>query len=227
MEKKILIITAYARPRCELKLDSINDLISKYNEIIIVGNLNSTHNNWYCKNKNKNGETLNQFIKKNKLFIANTKEPTFKRSTNILDLCITSKKVINNINNFHLIDKIDSDHLMIVFSYAADIASNRPGTIYSITDWNKYKSTLNNDTIKSEYQNFITIEEASNFLTNKMLESHQNSKIKINTKYKPQIIPNYILKNIKIRRNLRREYIKTRNPFLKTEINKIKEKIDD
>ena len=26
---------------------------------------------------------------------------------------------------------------------------------------------------------------------------------------------------------MRREYIKTRNPFLKTEINKIKEKIDD
>ena len=34
----------------------------KYKEIIILGDLNSTHKSWYCKNKNKNGEILNTFI---------------------------------------------------------------------------------------------------------------------------------------------------------------------
>jgi len=226
--KRILIISMYARPRSVLTFDSINDLMVKYNEIIILGDLNATHSNWYCKNKNKNGEILNQFLKKNALFIANSREPTFKRSTNIIDLCITSKKLINNIDNFHLVDKIDSDHSMIVFNYDTEISSKRTaGAIYSITDWNKYKTTLDDKSIISQYHTINEIEEKAKFLTNKMLEAHHKSKIKVNVKKRPQILPESILANIRLRRSMRREHIKTRNPFLKTEINKIKEKIDD
>jgi hypothetical protein len=62
MEKPILIISIYARPRCELKMETINDLILKYKETIILGDLNSTHKNWFCKNKNKNLITSSKTI---------------------------------------------------------------------------------------------------------------------------------------------------------------------
>ena len=60
--KPLPIISVYARTRIELSLESVMAVFKKYKEIIILGDLNSTHKSWYCKNKNKNGEILNTFI---------------------------------------------------------------------------------------------------------------------------------------------------------------------
>lgn len=45
----ILIISIYARPRVKLSLESLTNVFKKYKEIIILGDFNSTHKNWYCR----------------------------------------------------------------------------------------------------------------------------------------------------------------------------------
>jgi hypothetical protein len=228
-DKPILIISIYARPRVKLSLEPLTDVFKKYKEIIILGDFNSTHKNWYCRNKNQNGEILNNFINKYDLHIANTNEPTFKRSLNILDLCITTKKAIENIENFETCDSIESDHKMIKLSYrtATNSHHNSSRRKYAIVDWKKYTATLDNEQITNKYQDAVNIDEKAELLTKLMLEAYENAKIFFRTRSKPKILPANVLEKIKQRRRLRREFMNTRNPSLKTEINRIKKEIDE
>ena len=140
-----------------------------------------------------------------------------------------NKKDFDNVDNFETCDLIESDHKMIKFSYRTTTIThhNNSSRNYSIVDWKKYASFLEEEQIIINYREAISINEKAELLTNIMLEAYENAKIFLRTRSKPKILPANVLEKIKDRRRLRREFMKTRNPFLKTEINRIKKEIDD
>ena len=130
-------------------------------------------------------------------------------------------------------DEIDSDHYMILFKYSANNTNNNHNhniKKHQMIKWKKYNELLNQINTENNITTFhqhTNINDKAEMLTKQMLEASQQATVSIKTNNKPLILPPETIKLIKERRKVRRLYIKTRNPFLKSEINKLKKQIDE
>ena len=87
-----------------LCLDMLEFVNIEYKNYIICGDLNSKNISFGCKESNKNGEILYDFLVSSRAIILNNKEPTFFRDyanyTEILDLFICSSSMFKTIKSF-------------------------------------------------------------------------------------------------------------------------------
>ncbi len=81
----------------------------------MLGDLNATHKQWFCRTDSKSGLILDNFLQKHRLHILNNEHPTFVYSNNILDLAIATDIIVSQIDNFKTNDEIDSNHYAISF----------------------------------------------------------------------------------------------------------------
>ena len=225
---KINVISIYAYPKNELDIHQIDKIVDKKNGTIILGDFNSKHKQWFCKNNNKNGIILNNFIEAHNLEIINDSTPTFKRSQNIIDLMITTQNLYKKIDNFTTNDELESDHRLISFQlYLTNTNINKNNTVIR-TNWKKYYKNLENMTNESEFREMNDINDKTTYLTKCINLAHEAAKFTITHKNKQiQQLPGEIIKLIKERRKLRRSFYETRKEDTKKKNNLVKKSIDE
>ncbi|CAF0801792.1 unnamed protein product [Brachionus calyciflorus] len=96
--QKIIFISIYVHPNSKTNFDFLENFLTQ-KKIIITGDFNSQSLDWYCKSSNKRGEILNNLLNQNKICILNDDTPTFRKSSNILDLGLCSNDLTLKYNN--------------------------------------------------------------------------------------------------------------------------------
>ena len=177
-----------------------------------------------------------------KLFIADNSLPTHRDSrtniSDIIDYVISSPTIFNKIQNLSLNSDLSSDHSAILFDFMTNlnkcIIPPFKVKLYHKADWDSINSPLSNqlsilqdqilDLLSSENADPINIiNNAATILTDSILNIYKTlpaKTIKPNTS-----LPFDIQLLIKQKRKIKRAFIKTRNPFLKTVLNATSKKI--
>ena len=105
-DKDIIIVNLYNSPSSTLCIKMLDFVNSNFKNYILCGDLNSKNIVFGCKETNKNGEILYDFLVNSRAIVLNNKEPTFFRDyvnyTEILDLFICSNSLFNSINDFRV-----------------------------------------------------------------------------------------------------------------------------
>ena len=176
------------------------------------------------------------------LFIADNSLPTHRDSrtntSDIIDYVISSPAIFNKIQNLSLNSDLSSDHSAILFDFMTNlnkcIIPPIKVKLYHKADWDSINSSLSNqltilqdqilDLLSSENADPINIiNNAATILTDSILNIYKTlpeKTIKPNTS-----LPFDIQLLIKQKRKIKRAFIKTRNPFLKTVLNATSKKI--
>ncbi|RNA38671.1 hypothetical protein BpHYR1_008192 [Brachionus plicatilis] len=89
---ELALFSHYSSPSTELNEKLFEYATNNFKFFIIVGDFNALNSNWFCPKSNKKENVLLSTIEILDLFILNNETPTYKRSKNILDLFICSKK---------------------------------------------------------------------------------------------------------------------------------------
>lgn len=63
------IVSAYQSPSYNMYTTDFDVILSNYNKIVIIGDLNSKHVNWKCNTTNVNGRKLYKYLSKSPAII--------------------------------------------------------------------------------------------------------------------------------------------------------------
>ena len=226
------IIIIYAPPDSTSNFEYLNKYLNQNNkEVIIMGDLNAKHTNWFCPFDNRKGFFLNNVIFENNLVIINNNSPTYKFSKNILDLFLVTASLACNITNFKVHNEVFiSDHHAVTCqleapnSCSAEIIEIK---LHSKIDWVDFNKTIN-DKLKSIRKAKITSKEDlnvineyfSNIVTSTLNDLTPTALVKM-SKTKSQTLPKNVIVMIKEKRKLILIFSKTHCPTYKSAINKI------
>lgn len=101
-------ISVYSPPSTQINLDFLTPYIKNNAKTMILGDFNACSPFWHCLKYNSNGKTVENFIEQNSLVVKNNKNPTYKHSSNILDLIIATPKISDRIRNVNTKDRLRS-----------------------------------------------------------------------------------------------------------------------
>ena len=186
--------------------------------------------------------TLKKTLYDADLFVAENRKPTHKDSktntNDIIDYIISSPAIYNNIQNLALNNYLSSDHCAILFDFTTNInkftSPPLKVKLYHKADWDSVNSSLAKQLtiLQDQILNLISsdnpdpiniINNAATILTDSIANIHNNLPEK---HIKPiTSIPLSIQLLIKQKRKIKRAFIKTRKPFLKSALNAISKKI--
>lgn len=211
-EDKLHIFVIYIHPHSRLE-ENIFIKASLYKYSLIIGDFNM--------NKQKNKQ-LKHFTD-NAPFKKIHTDPTFIMAHNddtTPDLIVHSTNITNNINNVEVIPDLGSDHLSIKF----ELDLNVP--IIKIPAPPKYNiNKCNTENVTMDIENYIITHNTINHQTfksfhNTLTQSITNNSPKIKQAFYTYTLPPYIIKMIKKKRQMYREYKINLNREIKTNINK-------
>ena len=147
----------YIPPNKQIPVDLIMELEAKYENLILMGDLNAKIEEFGGKVTNVNGDSLNLITENTSLMIINNKEPTHINFNNfvsdILDWILVDAKLMKFLKSFNVLkDKdIGSDHLPLIAEFVAKTHSKREdmkineetkSLNYSKADWVGYVDLL-------------------------------------------------------------------------------------
>ena len=238
----VSISTIYIPPGSNINTTLLNNIKNSADNIIITGDLNAKHTDFDCSKTDKWVMALKKALYDADLFVAENSKPTHrdsKTSTNeIIDYIISSAAFYNNIQHLALNNDLSSDHSAILFDFTTNInkftSPPLKVKLYHKADWDSINSSLAKQLTIPQDQilNLISsdnpdpiniINNAATILTDSIVNIHNNlpeKYIKPNTS-----VPLSIQLLIKQKRKIKRAFIKTRNPFLKSALNAISKKI--
>lgn len=154
----MVIISAYFpgsmlnKSKLELFRKDLQILSKIKSSYFIGGDLNSKHRFWNCSRANQAGKILYDEMSRNQFFVHFPPTPTYypvqssKTIPSTLDIVLSND--LNSISNLQTVQDLSSDHLPIMFeiNYTCSSTPNmRLVPCYSMADWSKFKSHLNNN----------------------------------------------------------------------------------
>lgn len=237
--KFINIISAYKSPNKRLLEQDILNIFHDVLPTLIIGDLNCKHQMWGCRATNSNGTRLLQIINGSTINISAPEEPTYhpwqlNNLPDILDIMVH--------NNFsepifqHVLTELDSDHLPVLINFFVQpLANSLPQRLINgHVDWDTFKAKLDElielpcnlnsyERIESAIQNFSAIlQNATKFATFKTFRPKNNIFLQP---------PLRILKLIKQKNGVRRQWQRHREPWMKRRLNElarcVKREIED
>ena len=91
------------------------------NRIVLLGDLNATHQSWFCDSNNSRGIKLESFLSNNKMMVANENTATYMKGENVIDLVCCSDSIISRLLNITVDKSFDqSDHWPVRFDLSFD-----------------------------------------------------------------------------------------------------------
>ena len=218
----ITIISTYL-PCNSLSDDVTSDLdtLFKINtNTILAGDFNAKHKNWGNTSNCPLGKTILNFANSKSIHIARPLHPTHHNrvSSTTIDFALISG--INNNYGIQSIPELSSDHnpvnLTIDFRSTIQI-TNR----IKHTNWQNFKIELNKLSVFSfNIQHPNDIDTAVNKLSSFITKTFENNSKPIDPNRK-QYIPPYIRKIITERNRLKKRWQTSKDPKLKTELNRL------
>jgi hypothetical protein len=225
--ERVTILNAYTHPKSKTNFNFIKQAKElSNNKFIAVGDFNATHQSWYCNKNNKRGVNLEKVLFENKMIVANSNSGTCKKGEqNVIDLVCVAESSIQKIENIS-VDKdfTVSDHWPVIFEYkfSQDLVK------YTKTNWNGFVNDLSNKF--AAFSNISIdsaerIEECSTLVPNMVINSLKRNTKSIEKKPGSFKLPSDVQKMIKAKKKLQREFSYSHSSLIKTEINRLNNKI--
>ena len=207
-----------------------------------MGDFNAKNTLWGSSVTNKQGEKLHEIISENFFEAIENNNPTIcSYSTNThdtVDYIFASNEIIDHFDKITIDHNLASDHYMLhtVLNRSIPIINKKITVkLYNKVNWPETNDKLKEDLEKIGVElfeeikkNTSEIESTLDLYTNKFTEKITEVIDQIPSKVlkgKNLELPSDIRDMIKERRNLRREYIRTRDPNTKSEINSLTKNI--
>lgn len=234
----IRIVSIYVRHNCETPEDISNfegdllKLTSMGGKFLIIGDLNAKHTEWHNPYNNKNGNILREFKENGYFDIIIPNGPTrYTRNGNpsIIDLILT------NIPEIFLYSKTSkklssSDHYPTISKISLDKSFHAPQTRfdYNRANWPLFRTVFNNRLDPElPLETERNIDDALTHLTWSIKEAQSQSvPLRRGADDRNLYLDNVTKRLISVKNAKRRQFNETRDPLLRTEINKLRKLID-
>lgn len=221
------ITNFYTSPSIIINTNEIHEISQSKNKYIIIGDFNSKHISWNNNRNNRNGNILRNFIDQTNNEIAYpdnnyTHFPSNNNTPSTIDIAL-----IKNINlqEMTVINALDSDHLPVIATLCLKTTKHDPITIAK-TDWDKFRSSLNNHIIDNNIHTKTDINSSIKKLTDN-INTAFNVSTKQNTISKHSIkLPDNIKTIINTKNRLRRLFQRTGLQNIKQQINQLTREIN-
>ena len=232
----LTISTYYNPPDTPLNTPLLQNIFDANPNHLLIGDLNSHSPYWLSPKTDQNGKSLETLLETNHLSLLNNEYPTYAplhrpQYSSILDLAITSENLTPHTIKFETLQSPRSDHLPITISIQTNtIAWSQPLRKIAYIDLKKLKQITYEPATKILPLPLSTHDDLESCVLN-LTKTIQDSVSTCTTEkiLSPQCdfktLPPHVLNQIKERRALHRKFLKTRDPVLKTVINKLTEQI--
>lgn len=234
------VISAYKSPNKRLIQDDIENLFSLQYPTIILGDLNCKHVFWGCRVTNPNGSRLLNAVTNCNVNISTPHEPTFHPwqidcLPDVLDIMMY-KGFIPPIFQ-EVLPELDSDHLPIILSFIvhADAIQPAPRLITGKVNWEEF--ALHLDGLLTIPPNMYSKENIDHAIEHLIYCIQTATKRSIVRQFQKRpnssrlIPPLRILRLIKEKHKLRRQWQRYRHPILKRQLNEatrnVKRELDE
>lgn len=228
----ITLYAAYKQPNKRIQEGEITKMFNENDPTLVIGDLNSKLTDWGCRAKNQNGVRLNNIIINHGIQIAAPTEYTFHprrpdHRPDILDVVLFKnfrKPIYQTVLN-----ELESDHLPVVISFfnTPQQIPVVPRLIEGKIDWEVFHNELDknikspgpihtNDDIDKAVRQYIEVVKIS---IQPAVTSMNNKKRRYPS------TPIEILNLIKLKNKTRREWQRTRRPYLKILTNQLTHKV--
>ena len=225
------IVAYYCPPKDKLDVNTLSTYINKYENIIIMGDLNARHQFYGSTSSNSNGDSLFNLVERFDLVIANnlnqaTKLSQYAGEVSIIDYAIISKDLIGRLNDCHTGEDVGSDHSPLhLHLHINNTIAPIPTKLYRpITkcNWNLFQSSL----LRSAEEITHTVSLNTHDIDDKVAEIERHIQTALNeacplkpAKQYSFSTTNETLQLIKAKRKLRKRAQK--DPTLRTEFNRL------
>lgn len=239
-----VIVTAVYFPGTRLNADKFkmfeNDikLLTSRNNYIICGDLNARHAYWNCARSNKTGKILFDMMSRRNFLIYSPDEPTFypsKGRNSVLDILLTDGKV--SISEPHILHALSSPHLPVSVSINEVQIEQTPKIetfCFKKTNWVTFRQVQTEALEKVNVPNLEDIEGKNQIddlifdLNNAIWEGIEISTPKL-TKQDAcsPLLDEKTLGIIRRKNDVRRQWQRSKDPSLKTQVNRLGKQIKE
>lgn len=229
---EIKVISAYNPPNKRIQS---KDLAELFNEkpTILLGDLNSKHQNCGCQKTNPNGIRLLKISSEQRIIISPPSQPTFQRpgrQPDILDIVLISNLPIDL---HHLVlDELDSDHVPVISTLYEQTKSSHKiqKLINAPIIWEAFRENLDkNLNNHKRYQNIDDITKSIEHITETIKTSITHAQIKpkkhIKVKHSDDSLPFYVQNLIKDKHKARKIWQRTRSEGVKRKLNQLTRRV--
>lgn len=201
----------------------VRSLTNKTNPFFLIGDLNARNRSWNCGRNNKAGIVL-QNLASSGFYIHAPSEPTHYPSNggrpSTLDIVISNNLI--QMSGPKVLQELSSDHLPVLFSINIEHTHHAPTTTYKCyrrTNWHRFQREVNNriDLTSPRLSSLHSHEDIDNAIedfTSAIVEAENVSVPVVEHTNTPNRLPESILLLIRLRNRRRRQYIRTRDPFI-------------
>ncbi|GFT76726.1 RNA-directed DNA polymerase from mobile element jockey [Trichonephila clavipes] len=226
-DQPVTIVSAYRPPRKSISEQDLHQIFRNQGYILVAGDLNAKHASWSPHTQqNVAGNLIRRFCDRTGYSLAAPPEPTYfhgnTRSTTI-DIAICKGMTVTDCSS---IPELSSDHNPVLFEVSLDDYTSPTLSIYSFPNWYKFQDILTNTLSGNpKISNPNDIENAiKNF--NDCYNSALSNSSTFKCINKPILsIPLFIREKIKAKNRIRKAWQITKNPLLKSQLNRMQKEI--
>lgn len=225
----ITIFSIYSPPKEPFNLPLFNQIIRDHKNFIIMGDLNAHNKLWHCKKDNVYGRLLESFTNEHNTQIINNKSITYPAGKSILDLTLLSKSLLSHPHTFKVLNDRISDHLPTLTSIKG-MKLKREKITFQKTNWDLFTRTLKSspEASNTPITSRADLDQTAHILITKILRAAETSTTTITLANKPKSIlsiPAALLKQIKLKRKIKRKMLKFHSEELRKMYNMLSRKI--
>ena len=218
---KLAIVSCYNPPKNILSRQDITTLFSLANSVIIAGDLNAKHIDWYSSSTNPSGSRLKKLSDDLDFLVNAPTSPTripliVGHRAEVLDIVVYKNAVISP--EIDVVHELSSDHLPILFSWGSGHESDCHSVIRRKTSWRNFTELLGEFSLP---KNVLNLEDKVTLLEEHVQEALHLSTTSHLVPESFDLIPDEILSLIKARRQAIKLYKRTLAPTHKTAMNKL------
>ena len=213
----LFVLSYYCPPNRILDSDMLLDLAARYPNLIIVGDLNSRHQQWGANSNSESGIKLIEFLDRSEHVMLNDSQLTYFSARDhtygsLLDVVTATPSIGNLISNLVVTDEIHSDHHAILFNVRSSL--HEDGRLHQFsrtsTNWDKLYGELHvRSPASSPITNSTQLSEAAaeftNTLSSAIAAATTTKTFSLKTDA-PLLLPRHILGLIELKRRARRTW---------------------
>ena len=211
----LLIFSVYLPPSKVIDTAELTKLFQAGSKVIIMGDLNSKHMDWNCKQSNQSGRILHRYIRRLPYVMLVpdkfTHYPYNSNQPSTIDLALL--KNINNCISLEALNELDSDHSPLILELDSGNLKNevdKKFLNYKEANWNKFRQIIQNKlTVNSKLANKLEIDQTTEKLTRIINEAIRVSIPEHSFERKQKPLSGEIRKTIKSRNLVRKLHQKT------------------
>jgi hypothetical protein len=226
--RQVKLVAAYLAPNRPIIKSDLSACLSGGHPVLMAGDLNAKHVDWNSRLNTTRGKRLRDYANRNSCLIHGPESPTIVPynsawAPDVLDIVITKNLTIPVY--LTTCTALSSDHLPVLIDTTCRSPFHNPPDRYNFkrTDWEKFREELENDVpLNPELSDSSSIDTCVENFSGAIERAIQASTPRLRGRGAAQpTIPAPIQDAIRLKNRLRRQWQVTRDPALKTRVNRL------